>query len=280
MKLGVMTPMTDQPEAAMGRVKELGLPSCQISVAQDLATPELAKRLRSAADAAGIEITTVWAGSPGPHVWNFLEGPTTIGIVPPAWRAQRVEAIKKGANFAALAGVPSVSTHAGFIPENPTDPEYPGVLDALRDIATHAGERGVEFWFETGQETPVTLLRVFQDLGLGNLGINFDPANLLMYGKANPIDALDIIGKYVRGVHAKDGEYPTNGRELGVEKPIGEGRVNFPAFLARLRDLGFDGALTIEREISGPQQIADIKRAIEYLNNLISLETAELDTTS
>ncbi|KYH38344.1 MAG: hypothetical protein AYL31_011640 [Candidatus Bathyarchaeota archaeon B26-1] len=89
-----------------------------------------------------------------------------------------------------------------------------------------------------------------------------------MYGKANPVDALDIIGTYVRGVHAKDGEYPTNGRELGKEKPIGEGRVDFPALISKLKALGYRGALTIEREISGPQQIEDIKRAKAYLEAL------------
>jgi len=273
MKLGVIIGMTDRPEEAIARVAGLGLPSCQISAWSDLYTPDLARRLRAAADGAAVEITTLWAGWPGPRVWNFIEGPTTIGIVPPAWRPVRVDALKQGADFAAEVGIPGISTHVGFIPENPSDPEYPGVLAALRDVAGHARERGLEFWFETGQETPVTLLRTIQDLGLDNLGINYDPANLLMYGKANPVDALDIIGKYVRGVHAKDGEYPTNGRELGVEKPLGEGRVNYPAFIARLRSLGFDGALTIEREIHGPQQTADIRRAIEYLGGLIVAES-------
>jgi L-ribulose-5-phosphate 3-epimerase len=130
------------------------------------------------------------------------------------------------------------------------------------------GERGLEFWFETGQETPVVLLRVIEDLGYDNLGINLDPANLLMYGKANPVDALDVFGQYVRGVHAKDGEYPTGGRQLGVEKPLGEGRVNFPVLIPKLKGLGYTSALTIEREISGPKQIADIKHAIAVLSKL------------
>ena len=128
---------------------------------------------------------------------------------------------------------------------------------------------GLGFWFETGQETPITLLRTIHDIGTDNLGINLDPANLLMYGKANPVDALDVFGQYVRGVHAKDGEYPTNGRQLGVEKPLGEGRVNFPALLTKLKALGFSGALTIEREISGPQQIADIQKAKQMLTALL-----------
>ena len=175
----------------------------------------------------------------------------------------------QGAQIAAWVGVPSVTTHVGFIPESPNNPLYPGLLDALREVVGACRERGLTFAFETGQETPVTLLRVIEDLGAGGLGINLDPANLLMYGKANPVDALDVFGKYIVGVHAKDGEYPTNGRELGVEKPLGEGRVGFPRLLAKLKALGYSGALTIEREISGPRQIEDIKHAIAVLSALI-----------
>ena len=107
------------------------------------------------------------------------------------------------------------------------------------------------------------------DTGLMNVGINLAPANLIMYGKANPVDALDVFGEYVMGVHAKDGKYPTNGNELGVETRIGEGKVNFPAFIAKLKEVGYDGAVTIEREISGEEQIRDIKESITYLNDLI-----------
>jgi sugar phosphate isomerase/epimerase len=148
------------------------------------------------------------------------------------------------------------------------------LLDALREVVGYCAERGITFCFETGQETPTTLLRVIEDLaagspGLDNVGVNLDPANLLLYGKANPVDALDVIGTHVRGVHAKDGEYPTNGRALGVEKPLGEGRVNFPVLVPKLKALGYTGALTIEREISGPQQIADIRHAIRLLSALV-----------
>ncbi len=266
LKLGVIVSLTDGPEGAIEKVASYGLPTCQVSC-WDVAlyTDERAHQLRTAAQAARIEITTLWAGWPGRKVWNFVEGPTTIGIVPPETRDERVRALKRGADFARTLGVPSITTHAGFIPENPSDPLYPGVVDALRDVARYCRERGLQFWFETGQETPTTLLRVIEDVGTDNLGVNLDPANLLMYGKANPVDALDVIGRFVRGVHAKDGEYPTNGRELGIERPLGEGRVNFPMLVRRLRSLGFEGALTIEREISGPRQAADIRRAIDLL---------------
>ena len=127
---------------------------------------------------------------------------------------------------------------------------------------------GVEFWFETGQETPVTLLRTIEAVAADNLGVNLDTANLILYGKANPVDALDVFGRHVRGVHAKDGLYPTGGTELGKEVPLGQGKVNFPALIPKLKSLGYAGPLTIEREISGPQQFHDIKAGVEFLRPL------------
>jgi sugar phosphate isomerase/epimerase len=269
LKLGVIASLPAGPEGELGKTHDLGLPTCQVTCWDpDLFTDEIAARLVASSERYGVEVTTIWTGGPGPAVWNFIEGPATIGLVPERYRPERVAALKAGADFAARVGVPSITTHVGFIPEHPGDPLYPGLLDALGEVVAHCRERDLEFWFETGQETPTTLLRVIEDLGQDNVGVNLDPANLLMYGKANPVDALDVIGKYVRGVHAKDGEYPTNGRELGVEKPLGEGRVNFPVLVPALKSLGFSGALTIEREISGPRQIADIQRAIAVLSEL------------
>ena len=119
-----------------------------------------------------------------------------------------------------------------------------------------------------GAHPGVTLLRTIEAVGTGNLGVNLDTANLILYGKANPVDALDVFGSHVRGVHAKDGLYPTNGIELGREVPIGQGRVDFPRFIQALKAVGYTGTLTIEREISGPQQMADITAAVEYLKTL------------
>jgi L-ribulose-5-phosphate 3-epimerase len=270
MKLGVMAPLEKGPETTIKEVHDFGLPSCQVVCwDREFLTDAIADRLVAAAETYEVEITTIWTGAPGPHIWDFVHGPVCIGLVPPEYRAERIEMLKAGADFAARAGVPSITTHVGFIPENLTDPLYPGLLEALREVVGYCDERGLSFWFETGQETPIVMLRVFEDLGFDNLGVNLDPANLLMYGKANPIDALDIFGQYVRGVHAKDGEYPTNGRELGVEKPLGEGRVNFPVLIEKLRTLDYIGALTIEREISGPQQIEDIRHAINLLSTLV-----------
>jgi L-ribulose-5-phosphate 3-epimerase len=271
MRLGVLVPLEERPRESIHKVQDLGFPTCQVSCWQPARmTRENAHDLREAADAAGIEITTLWAGARGRYVWNFVDGPRTIGLVPPETRAERLAALKHGSDFATWAGVASIATHVGFIPENPDDPTYSAIVEVLRELAAYCRENGQDFWFETGQETPITLLRTIEDIGLPDLGINLDPANLLMYGKANPVDALDVFGAYVRGVHAKDGEYPTNGRELGREKPLGQGRVHFPALIAKLKALGYSGTLTIEREIGGEQQIADIKAGKAFLESLLS----------
>lgn len=269
IRLGVITGLGRGPDEELRKVREIGLPTCQVSLWDPASyTDENVRALREASSKHDVEVTSIWTGYPGPAVWNFTEGPSTIGFVPPEYREMRVDALKKGTEFAARCGVASITTHAGFIPENPADPLYAGTVEALAAVARRCKELGIWFCFETGQETPITLLRVFRDIGTDNLGVNLDPANLLMYGKANPVDALDILGPYVRGVHAKDGEYPTDPGKLGVEKPLGEGRVNFPVLIPKLKSFGFTGALTIEREISGPQQVTDIKRAIEILEPL------------
>ncbi|MAE64856.1 MAG: xylose isomerase [Phycisphaeraceae bacterium] len=272
LELGLIVGLSDGVEASFAKVADLGLTTCQLcSWDVSILSPDLAEKVRAASASTGIRVSSYWAGHSGRTVWNFIDGPTTIGLVPPATRAARLEELKRGADFAAMIAAPSITTHVGFITENPNDPEYAALVDTLRDLAQHCGRHGLGFWFETGQETPVTLLRAIEDIGTDNLGINLDPANLVLYGKANPVDALDVFGACVRGVHAKDGLYPVNGRELGQEVPLGEGKVDFPALIARLRAMGFDGALTIEREIEGDQQIVDIRRAIEVLEPLRDL---------
>jgi L-ribulose-5-phosphate 3-epimerase len=270
MKLGVIVRLAEGPETCIGRAAELGFPSCQVAVTADLPLePDTAARLRAAAEARGVEISSLWVHCRGGQVWDFVDGPRTIGLVPEETRRAGVERLKQGSDFARLVGVGSVTTHAGFIPENPGDPVFGAVVEALREVAVHCRANGQALCLETGQETPVTVLRTIEAVGTGNVGVNLDPANLLMYGKANPLDALDVIGRYVRGVHAKDGEYPTDGLKLGVEKPLGEGRVGFPALIARLKELGYDRPITIEREVHGAAQLAGIEQARRLLEPLL-----------
>ena len=249
---------------------ERGFRHCQlVSWDPQYWTNENAAQVRSYTKELGIEITAFWCGWVGPKFWNFTEGPQTLGIVPEPYRAVRVQNLIDGAAYARKIGVQDVVTHMGFIPENMSDPAWPGVVAAVKAVALDYKRNGQNLLFETGQETPVVLLRLFEAVGLDNLYVNLDPANLILYGKANPVDALDVFGDYVRGVHAKDGFYPTDGRELGREVKVGCGKANFPELLKGLKAHGYDGSLTIEREITGEQQIVDIMETQKYLNELI-----------
>ncbi|MBQ9414041.1 MAG: sugar phosphate isomerase/epimerase [Clostridia bacterium] len=271
MTIGVCVTLSKKPIAECFRdITNMGFHHCQIlSWDRSLRTPEKVQEIRNACKEFDVTITAFWCGWGGPAEWNFYSGQETLGLVPVAYRFSRMQDLMNGADFAKELGVTDVVTHMGFIPENPNDVNYPGVVAAVRSVACHLQQNGQYLLFETGQETPVTLLRLFEDVGLPNLGVNLDPANLILYGKANPVDALDVFGKYVRGVHGKDGKYPTNGRELGEETPLGQGKVDFQALIKGLHALGYDGSITIEREIEGDQQAVDILAARDMLRSII-----------
>jgi L-ribulose-5-phosphate 3-epimerase len=267
LRLGLIVDIGKDPDAAMAKVRDLGLPTCQVFTSDvDLG---IAARLRAVLDARGIEVTSLVVGGPGREVWDFYGGPLTVGIVPRETRGARIAHIKKASNLAKVCGIVSVQTHCGFIPENPNELLYKETVEAMRDVAGYCRKNGQNFRYETGQETPITLLRAIRDVGMDNQGVNFDLANLILYGKANPVDAIEILGPYVQGIHAKDGLWPTNPKDLGEEVPIGKGKVDFPRIIARLKEMNYRGAVTIEREISGPQQMEDVRAAKEYLEKLI-----------
>lgn len=271
MKTGVFISTGPEVPAKMQQLADLGFKTCMLSSwKMEFCTDENAEMVKKAMRDTGVQISAVWAGwQGGPGIWDFVHGPSTLGMVPPAYRMKRAEQFLIGADFAAKIGVSDVITHVGFMPENPHDPDYIGTIGMLRYICGILKERGQYFLFETGQETPVVLLRAIEDIGTGNVGINLDTANLILYGKANPVDALDVFGKYVRNTHMKDGLYPTDGMHLGREVPLGEGKVNFPALIAKFKEIGYDGPLTIEREISGDQQLKDIMAAKAMLEALL-----------
>ncbi len=262
----------EEEKDLLDQMVDAGLETVQVlanDVSLHLMTEENADKLLKMLDGK-LKITSFWGGWSGRNVWNFSEGPTTLGLVPLEFRKQRMIDLKNGADFAKRLGVHDMATHVGFVPENPCDVLYDGLVDTIKEIADYCGERDLNFNFETGQETPVALMRLFADVDRSNLGVNLDPANLILYGKANPVDALDIYGDKVRGVHVKDGNYPSgNFHSLGREKVVGEGSVNFPVFLPKLLSMGYKGDLYIEREITGVERCEDIKKTIKYVKSLM-----------
>ncbi|MBE6810640.1 MAG: sugar phosphate isomerase/epimerase [Ruminococcaceae bacterium] len=233
-------------------------------------TDENAQMVKELCEKYGVTISAFWCGWSGPVVWDFYDGQLTLGLVPPEYRQMRVEQLCAGADWAKKLGVTDVITHMGFIPENPNDPQFAPFCIAVRTVAGHLKKNDQWLLFETGQETPVTMMRCFEKVNMDNLGINLDTANLILYGRANPVDALDVFGKYVRNIHAKDGFYPTNGHSLGREVRLGDGKVDFKALFVKLKELEYDGYVTIEREIWNEQQQPDIIHARDYLTQIIN----------
>jgi sugar phosphate isomerase/epimerase len=267
LRLGLIISVEKASDVTMRKLLDLGLSTAQLYM-NDL-DPKNAGNLRQSLDKHKIEATSLVVGGPGKESWDFYNGPLTIGLLPRETRAARIAHIKKASDFAKLAGIPAVQTHCGFIPENPNNPLYTEIVDAMREVAMYCKQNGQNFRYETGQETPITLVRAIRDVGADNQGINFDLANLIMYGKANPVDAIELLAPYVQGIHAKDGLWPVNPHDLGEEVPIGKGKVDFPKIIARLKEIKYGGAITIEREVSGPEQVRDVREAKAYLQKLI-----------
>jgi L-ribulose-5-phosphate 3-epimerase len=271
MELGLLIAPFGAPEERIRRVHELGFSNCFLSLDGyiDGFTPAVASQFRDLLLKYQLTATAVEVVGPGPLKWNFTEGPSTIGLVPPGTRAARIDALRQVSDFARQLGVAQVQTHCGFIPENPADPLYPQTVEAIRTVTRHCQTNGQYFLMETGQETPTTMSRMLRDVAMPNLAVGLDTANLILYGKANPVDAVDILGPHVRSIHAKDGRWPTDPNKLGEEVLIGQGLVDFRQVFTKLHRLGYTGAVTIERETSGPQQIEDVRQEKIYLEGIL-----------
>ncbi len=269
IRLGVVARVRrgQDPDQVIAHVREMGFPTCQIGF-EHLSKGD-AIPLRKALDRHRVEATAILELGPGRMVWDFYEGPLTIGLIPRSTRQARINALQLAADVAQASGVPAIHTHCGFLPSNPNEPDYKEGVAAIKSVAVYCQQRGRQFLCETGQETPVTLLRAIRDVGLENVGVNLDMANLILYGNGNPVDAMDVIGQYVRGLHAKDGLFPTDPKNLGREVPIGQGKVDFKAVVEKLKRVNYAGPMTIEREIEGPEQVRDILASKSYLEGIL-----------
>jgi L-ribulose-5-phosphate 3-epimerase len=272
MALGLVIKPFPDPVQKIGLIRQLGMSTCFLSLDSWLGkfTPALARQMADKLEKDQVIATTAEVVRPEPLKWNFIEGPATIGIVPRATRRARIDALKETSDFARLLNIGRIQTHCGFIPEDPTDPLYEESVLAIRELAEHCAGNGQNFLMETGQETPITMLRTIKDVDRPNVGVGLDTANLILYGKSNPVDAIKVLGTYVQAMHAKDGKWPTDPARLGQEVLIGKGDVDFLQVLTGLHALGYKGAVTIERETSGPQQIADVRDEKLYLERILA----------
>lgn len=269
LDLGLIVSLGEDLGPAFARVRELGLPTCQLSTSpeglSEVKDPSLIKRAEAASGVRASAVFIVFQG----QVYDRVRGPATAGLVPPDLREERLGASLRASDFLKEAGVRDLVFHMGFIPDDQSSPLYTGFLGAAEKLLARMEANGQRLLFETGQETASALARTLRDLDAPHAGVNLDPANLILYGMSNPLDAVELLGERVRGFHAKDGLWPNRDDALGVETPLGEGAVPFELIIPRLKELGFKGPVTIEREITGPKQREDILKAIKVLEGLV-----------
>ena len=251
------------------RVAAAGFTTMQLIGLSDewLAEPMRSDCKRLIAD-SGIRVTSVAAVYEGESYADVAAVRATVGLLPEATRAARIHETKRCADFANEVGSPNVSSHIGYIPEDRADPTYGSLVAALQGICDYLKRPRMSFCLETGQESAESLRQFIGDVGRDNLMVNFDPANMIAYGTGDPIEALEVLALWVRGVHCKDAVWPKGEGQLGEERPLGEGEVGMERFLAKLKEIGYEGPLTIEREVAWEQQLGDFVRGKKLLDRL------------
>lgn len=253
-------------------VRELGVHTVHLHTPHaESRTPARAKEFNQKLSDLGIKITVVFAGFEGESYADIPTVERTVGLMPRETRAARTKELKEIANFARELGVDVVGMHLGFVPHDKADPDYSELLEITRGVCDHCRGNGQALHLETGQEPVDVLIQFLDDVERDNIFVNFDPANMILYGAGEPIPALEKLGLRVHSLHCKDATWSDKpGDTWGAEVPLGEGDVDFDAFVQTLNNIGYTGPLTIEREIpqDPARQKAEIGRAIQLLERL------------
>jgi sugar phosphate isomerase/epimerase len=268
--IGVFTSIDAGLGVKLEVARELGIPTIQLHAPhRQTRTKANAEKFLARLKELGITLTAVFGGFDGESYADIPTVVKTVGLVPPETRAARLVEMKEISDFARQLHCDVVALHIGFVPHDAGDPLYKEAVQVTRDLCLHCAVNHQALHLETGQETAESLLQFIMDVGVTNLFINFDPANMILYGTGEPIAALKRVGQFVRSVHCKDGKWAKNpGQEWGQEVPLGDGDVNMEAYLRTLGEIGYTGPLTIEREI--PQDPARQKAEIGHAARLLT----------
>ncbi len=270
--IGVFTSIDAGLGVDLDVARELGIPTIQIHAPHaGNRTQATADEIRSRLANYDISVTAVFGGFDGESYADIPTVVKTVGLVPESTRQSRLVEMKEISDFARMLGCNVIALHLGFVPHETDSDLYRQVVGVTRELCQHAADNGQSLHLETGQETASGLIQFIQDAGCDNLYVNFDPANMILYGTGEPIEALEQIGDRVRSVHLKDAKWAASpGKEWGEETPLGAGDVNIERYLKTLQKIGYDGPLTIEREIpqDPERQKSEIGHAVDLLNQL------------
>jgi sugar phosphate isomerase/epimerase len=270
-EIGVMFWAGRDPVETLRELKALGARCGQIGIAGDFPLAGAAAQWKAALQAEDFPVVTAFCAYTGESYADIPTVQRTVGFIPRQTRAEREQRTYAVSDFARDVGIPSIATHIGFVPEDSSDADYLVVREMVRHVCDHAAKNKQTFALETGQEPAETLRQFFIDVNRENLGINFDPANMILYGTGDPIDALGVLAQHVISVHCKDGDWPPKGvaGALGEEKPLGQGAVGMDRFIQKLKAINFKGPLNIEREVPDQaQRLRDIAMGVKLLEKL------------
>jgi L-ribulose-5-phosphate 3-epimerase len=267
MELGLVFWAEKDPETHLKELKGLGLNACQLGVPPEMDCKSSISAWKSAIAKAGVFCSSAVASYSGEDYANLEQVHKTVGFTAPGFAAERIARTKEVSAFAGELGLTALSCHIGFIPEDKSSPVYTELLAIARELCDACAANGQDFVLETGQESAATLLSFLGDVERPNIKVNFDPANMILYGSGDPLQALELLGDKVLSVHCKDGRSPKAAGELGQEVALGDGEVDFPGFLKLLKKMNYGGLLTIEREEpDAAQRKADIELGVNRLN--------------
>ena len=250
-------------------VKGLGVTCGQLGIHPGAnLTPIAIESWSQALEKQNFTVTAVFPAFRGQSSADIPAVQKTVGFVPPATRGEREKRTYECSDFAKTLGIAEVATHIGFVSEDRDHPDYLAVRDLVRRVCDHCRRNGQSFGLETGQESATALRNFIRDVDRANLGVNFDPANMILYGSGEPLEALEILKEWVISVHCKDALWPEEKGIWGTEVPLGQGDVGMDRYIGKLKGFGYRGSLSIERESTGEKQRADIREAIALLERL------------
>lgn len=268
LMLAMQNDHSSTPETEFARVRELGFRAVQLLFDARLGDEIGSQRIANTAAQNGVEITTVFCGFSGELYHDVPTIHQTVGLVPTSTRSARIAQTEAISHFAQRLNVSRVAAHIGFIPDDASNENFETLVKIVADICRNLASRGQTFALETGQEKAATLKLFIENVearGAHNLRVNFDPANMILYGNDDPILATPLLLPWIDGVHCKDARWPTESQKtdemLGEEVAWGEGDVRADEWLKLLWKNNFRGPFTIEREVPRDQQTRDIVAA-------------------
>ena len=257
----------DSPAKLLTQLAQIGIRKLQCALNPVRENPAVWGTLKRDCAAAGVEIVSGMFGTVGEDYSTMDSIRLTGGIVPDKTWSENWKNIQRTAEIAEEMGLRLVTFHAGFLPHKPSNPDFQKLLERIRQIGDAFAKRGIELGFETGQEEANTLRSFLQILSMPTVGVNFDPANMILYDKGDPVAALLTLGPWLKQCHVKDAIRTKTAGTWGQEVAAGTGEVNWKAFFATLQELRFSGYCAIERE-AGTQRVADIRTAKNFVEKL------------